>query len=339
MDQLAQLRNVFLLSTGSFALAFALTPVLTHFLYRFRISKRLRTRGMLTAKKSAVFTKLHKDKAGTPTMGGLLVWVTVAILTLLFNLSRPETFLPLFTIVAVGIIGAIDDLLNVRGVGPAGGGLRERHKLIFQVLIGIAGAWWFYSKLGFSTLHIPGVGEAELGILYVPLFVLVMVATTNAVNITDGLDGLAGGLLLIAFVAFGALSYVNGFFALAAFCGTVAGALLAFLWFNIYPARFFMGDTGSMALGATLGVVAAMNDAILILPIIGFVFVLETLSVILQLTWRGVFKKKLFRSAPIHHHFEALGWPETKVTMRFWIIGAVFAVIGVVLGIIGRGNG
>jgi phospho-N-acetylmuramoyl-pentapeptide-transferase len=185
---------------------------------------------------------------------------------------------------------------------------------------------------------VPGAGDFSLGWVYVPFFVFVVVATTNAVNITDGLDGLAGGLLAIAFTAFGALSYVNGLDALAAFCATVVGALLAFLWFNIYPARFFMGDTGSMALGATLAIVAALNDAILVLPIIGLVFVMETLSVILQVASRKLRGKKIFRSAPIHHHFEALGWPETKVTMRFWIIGAVCGVLGVIFGIVGRGS-
>lgn len=342
MENVAQLENlqqIFLLSAGSFVAAMALTPLLSHFLYRFGIGKRIRTHGMFTTAKTSVFSAMHKAKEGTPTMGGLLIWVTVAVMTLLFNLSRPETYLPLFTIVAVGIIGAVDDLFNVRGIGAAGGGLRERHKMVLQLGIGAAAAWWFYDKLGFSLLHVPGVGDFELGWLYVPLFILVMVATTNAVNITDGLDGLAGGLLAIAFTAFGALSYVNGLIALAAFCATVVGALLAFLWFNIYPARFFMGDTGSMALGATLAVVAALNNAILVLPIIGVVFVVETLSVILQLTSRKLRGgKKIFRSAPIHHHFEAIGWPETKVTMRFWIIGAVGGVMGVVLGVIGRGT-
>ena len=337
MEELNQLTTIFLLSTMSFVLAMGTTPAMSHFLYKYKIGKRLRTRA-LSGQRPTVFAKLHRAKEGTPTMGGLLIWITVAIITVLFNLSRGETYLPLFTIVTVGVIGAIDDLFNVRGIGAAGGGLRERHKLVLQILIGAAGAWWFYYKLGFSAIHVPGVGDFTLGLLYIPLFILVIVATTNAVNFTDGLDGLAGGLLVIAFVAFGALSFVHGLFALAAFCATVVGALLAFLWFNIYPARFFMGDTGSMALGATLGVVAALNDDILILPIIGLVFVAETLSVILQLAWRKLFGRKLFRSTPIHHHFEAIGWPETKVTMRFWIIGAVFAVIGLVIGVIGRGS-
>ncbi len=338
MQNISQLTNIFLLSTAAFGLAMLATPLWTHVLYKYHLAKRIRTAGVGKST-AAVFRKLHEQKSGTPTMGGLLIWVTVALVTLFGNLSRAETYLPLFTLVSVGIIGAVDDYLNIRGIGAKGGGIRVWHKMLAELVIGAAGAWWFFDKLGFSILHIPGVGDFDIGWLYVPLFILVIVATTNAVNITDGLDGLAGGLLAIAFVAFGALSYVNGLFALAAFCATVTGALLAFLWFNVYPARFFMGDTGSLALGATLGVVAALNDALLVLPIIGFVFVVETLSVIVQLTWRRATGKKLFRSTPLHHHFEAIGWPESKVTMRFWIVGAVCAVLGLVIGVIGRGGG
>lgn len=336
MENTTQLTNIFLLSTLAFVTAMLATPLWSSVLYKYRLGKRIRTSGVGGG--APVFRKLHAAKAGTPTMGGLLVWVTVAAVTVLFNLDRGETYLPLFTIVSVGLIGALDDYLNIRGLGPGGGGIRIWHKLVAQLAIGAAGAWWFYDKLGYSTIHVPGVGDFEIGWFYVPIFILVTVATTNAVNLTDGLDGLAGGLLAIAFSAFGVLSYVNGFYELAAFCATITGALLAFLWFNIHPARFFMGDTGSMALGATLAVVAALNNALLILPVIGLVFMLETLSVIVQLLSKRFLGRKLFRSTPIHHHFEAIGWPETKVTMRFWIIGSVFAVIGVVLGVIGGGN-
>ncbi len=338
MRNLTPLTNIFLLSTAAFAVAMLATPLWSHILYKYRFAKRIRTSGVGKSS-AAVFRKLHGQKSGTPTMGGLLVWVTVALITVFGNLSRAETYLPLFTLVSVGVIGAVDDYLNIRGIGAKGGGIRVWHKLVAELVIGAVGAWWFFDKLGFSILHVPGIGDFDIGWLYVPLFVLVIVATTNAVHITDGLDGLAGGLLAIAFVAFGALSYVNGLFALAAFCATITGALLAFLWFNVYPARFFMGDTGALALGATLGVVAALNDALLVLPIIGFVFVVETGSVILQLGYRRLTGKKLFRSAPLHHHLEAIGWPETKVTMRFWIVGAVFAVLGLVIGVVGRGGG
>ncbi|HEY8108981.1 MAG TPA: phospho-N-acetylmuramoyl-pentapeptide-transferase [Patescibacteria group bacterium] len=332
----AYLNNIFLLSTFSFVAAMAATPFWSGILYKYRLGKRLRTTGVGGG--APVFRKLHAAKAGTPTMGGLLIWVTVALATLLFNSDRGETWLPLFTLVSVGVIGVVDDYLNIRGIGPSGGGIRVWHKIVAQLGIGAVGAWWFYEKLGYTSLHVPAVGDFTIGWLYIPLFIIAMVATTNAVNITDGLDGLAAGLLAISFTAFGALSYVNELYLLAAFCGSVVGALLAFLWFNIHPARFFMGDTGSMALGATLAVVAALNDALLILPIIGFVFAAETLSVIVQLLSKKFLGRKIFRSTPIHHHFEAIGWPETKVTMRFWIIGAVCAVVGLVAGVVGGGS-
>ncbi|MEX2043640.1 MAG: phospho-N-acetylmuramoyl-pentapeptide-transferase [Patescibacteria group bacterium] len=332
----AHLTTIFVLSTLAFVAAMAATPVWSGILYKYHLGKRLRTAGV--GGDAPVFRRLHAAKAGTPTMGGLLVWVTVAAVTLLFNFDRGETWLPLFTIVSVGAIGALDDYLNIRGIGPSGGGIRVWHKIVAQLGIGAVGAWWFYDKLGYVSLHVPAVGDFTIGWLYIPVFIITLVATTNAVNITDGLDGLAAGLLAISFTAFGALSYVNELYLLAAFCGSVTGALLAFLWFNIHPARFFMGDTGSMALGATLAVVAALNDALLILPLIGFVFAVETLSVIVQLLSKKFLGRKLFHSTPIHHHFEAIGWPETKVTMRFWIIGAVFAVVGLVAGVVGGGS-
>ena len=203
--------------------------------------------------------------------------------------------------------------------------------------IAAVGAWWFYSKLGWDVFHIPGVGDFFLGLWYIPIFIMVIVGLAFSVNETDGLDGLAGGILAIAYGAFGFIALIQGNIALAAFCGTVMGALLAFLWFNIYPARFFMGDTGSMALGMTLGVIAFLTNSVAVLPIIGFIFVIEALSVIIQITSKRLFKKKVFLSAPIHHHLEALGWPESKITMRFWVISAVMAVIGMMIALVGRG--
>ncbi len=325
--------RLFALTALSAILAFLWTPFLTNLLYKYNWRKRIRQG------ETPIYSSLHAQKAQTPTMGGLLIWLTVMVVTLLFNLSREQTWLSLFALVAAGIVGAFDDLLNIKGIGPQGGGLGGRHKLLIQLLIAGIGAWWFAYKLDwvYRPIHIPGVGDYILGIWFILLFILVIVATTNAVNITDGLDGLAGGLLALAYMAYGVIAFVQNQLGIAVFCGCIAGALLAFLWFNIYPARFFMGDTGSMSLGATLGVVAMLTNQVLVLPIIGFVFVIETLSVILQIFWRKFFKKKLFLSTPLHHHLEAQGWPETKVTMRLWVIGAVFAVIGMVIALIGRG--
>ncbi len=333
---LPNLAKIFWLTALSFIIAIIWTPLFTDFLYRNRFGKRIRKTGF-DEQKAPIFYNLHRDKANTPTMGGLLVWVTAAVITLLFNLSRAGTWLPLFALVATGIIGAIDDMANIKGIGPHNGGLRFRYKLLIYLMIAAVGAWWFYSKLGWDVFHIPGVGDFFLGLWYIPIFILVIVGAGFAVNETDGLDGLAGGILAICYGSFGFIALVDGKIALAAFCGTIMGALLAFLWFNIYPARFFMGDTGSMALGMTLAVIAFLTNSVAVLPIIGFIFVIEALSVIIQIIAKKFFKKKVFLSAPLHHHLEALGWPEAKVTMRFWVISAVMAVIGMMIALIGRG--
>ncbi len=330
------LAKIFWLTALSFVIALIWTPLFTDFLYRNRLGKRIRATG-LDAQKAPIFYALHKDKANTPTMGGLLVWITTAVITLLFNLSRSGTWLPLFALVASGIIGALDDIFNIKGLGPNNGGLAFKIKIFLYLAIAAAGAWWFYFKLGWDIFHVPGIGDFMLGWWYIPLFIAVIVFLAFAVNETDGLDGLAGGTLAISYGAYAMIALVDGKVALAAFCGTIMGALLAFLWFNIYPARFFMGDTGSMALGTTLGVIAFLTNSVAVLPIIGFVFVIEALSVMIQIFSKKFFKKKVFLSAPIHHHFEALGWPEAKVTMRFWVISAVMAIIGVMIALIGRG--
>ena len=333
---LPNLAKIFWLTALSFIIAIIWTPLFTDFLYRNKLGKRIRKTGF-DETRAPIFYRLHKDKADTPTMGGLLIWLTAAVITLLFNLSRAGTWLPLFALVATGVIGAIDDLANIRGAGPSGIGLRFRFKLLIYFGIAAVGAWWVFFKLGWDVFHVPGIGDFFLGWWYIPLFILTVVFIAFAVNETDGLDGLAGGTLAVSFAAFGMIALVQGKIALAAFCGTIVGALLAFLWFNIYPARFFMGDTGSMSLGMTLAVIAFLTNSVAVLPIIGFIFVVEALSVIIQIFSKKFFHKKVFLSSPLHHHLEALGWPETKVTMRFWVISAVMATIGLMIALIGRG--
>jgi phospho-N-acetylmuramoyl-pentapeptide-transferase len=252
-------------------------------------------------------------------------------------LTRQQTLLPLGILFATALLGLADDYLNVKGMGGGkGGGFRMRHRFWLYALIAIVGAYWFYFKLQFDILHIPGLGNFTIGWWYIPLFIFVVIATSFSVNQTDGLDGLAGGVLAIAFLSFGLIAFLQGRFELAALSGVLGGSLLAFLWFNIYPARFFMGDTGSMSLGTVLAVIAFLTNSVFVLPIIGFVLVLESGSTILQYISRKLFKKKIFLSSPLHHHFEARGWPETKVTMRFWVISAVGALIGVAVNLIGR---
>jgi phospho-N-acetylmuramoyl-pentapeptide-transferase len=321
------------LSVLSFLIAIAWTPVFTNFLYRNNLGKRIRE-----SKNAPIMAALHAKKAGTPTMGGILIWVTTAFLTLIFNLERSATWLPLFCLVTTGIVGAVDDLMNVRGKGPNGGGMRFRDKFFLYAVIAAAGAWWFYVKLGWNSIHIPAVGDFVIGAWYIPIFIITLVWMAFSSNETDGLDGLAGGIFALAYFAYAVIALTQGKVELAAFCGTVMGALLAFLWFNIPPARFFMGDTGSMALGLTLGVIAFLTNSVIVLPIITLIFTIEGLSFIIQFLSKKIRKKKIFLSSPIHHHFEAIGWPEYKITMRFWIIGAVSTIAGLVIALLGSGK-
>lgn len=334
------------IATLGFAIAMTWTPLLTYILYKFKLGKSIRSEG------SPVFTKMHKQKEGTPTMGGILVWATVAMLALVFFLfdalnipfleklnflSREETYLPLGAMLGAALVGLVDDIMNVFKIGPKGGGMKMTVRLFLYTVIAFIGAYWFYVKLGWDTIHIPAFGDISLGVLYIPLFVLVIVSTSFSVNEADGLDGLAGGILLMCFGAYSVISFTQGKVELAIFCTAIVGALLAFLWFNIYPARFFMGDTGSMSLGVTLGVVAMLTNTVLVLPIIALPLVIESASVLIQIPYKKLTGKKIFHSTPIHHHFEAMGWPESKVTMRFWVISLVSAALGVVIALIGVG--
>lgn len=331
-----QLTLIAALGIGSFALAMALTPIYTFFAYRYKFWKVQRETST-TGEALTVFNKLHahKFKRNIPTMAGLILIVAVAVITLLFNLDREETYLPLAALIGGGIVGLIDDVVNLKSKKRGVRGLRSNLKFLMITLLAVALGWWFFTKLGVHEVHIPFVGEWNLGWLIIPIFAFVVVATGNAVNISDGLDGLAGGLLSTSFGAYAILSLLEGQFLLAGFCFTILGALLSYLWFNIYPARFFMGDVGSFALGTSLGVVAMLTDTLFLLPIIGFVFVVEAGSSLLQIASKRLFHRKIFLSAPIHHHFEAIGWPETKVTMRFWVIGSVAAFVGVIVALLG----
>jgi phospho-N-acetylmuramoyl-pentapeptide-transferase len=338
-----QIIKILFLTTLAFVFTILWTPLLSNFLYKHKLGKKIRNSG-----DTPIFSKLHAHKSGTPTMGGVLIWGTTFIFIIVFYylykffpnnftsalnfLSQKETLLPLGALVASALIGLVDDWLDVRGKGVfGGGGFKMRHRLIIYALIALIGALWFYFKLDWTTIHLPFLGYFQIGWWYIPVFILVIVATSFSVNETDGLDGLAGGTLLIAFGAYAVISFAMGRYDLAAFCGVIIGALLAFLWFNIPPARFYMGDTGSMSLGVTLGIIALLTNNVMLLPLIGFIFVVESLSVIIQILSRKIRKKKVFLSAPIHHHFQARGWSESKIVMRFWLISAVVAVIGLLI--------
>src|SRR5665213_2910534 len=328
-----------ILSLGffGFALSMLITPVYTNMAYKNEWWKRQRTDAW-SGGKATVYAKLHaaKHKRNIPTMAGLIFVLAITLVTLFGNLSRGQTWLPLAGLLAAAAIGLVDDAMNIRSSGGVAG-MRARTKFALYSLVVIIGGWWFYAKLGVHSIYLPGIHEWHIGLFVIALFWLVVIATAISVNFSDGLDGLAGGLLTSSFTSYAVIAAVEHKFALSGFCLTVVGSLLSYTWFNIYPARFFMGDTGSFALGTALGIIALQTDTIYVLPIIGAVYVVETGSVIINRTSRKLRNgKKVFLSSPIHHHFEAIGWPETKVTMRFWVVGQVSAVLGIIVFLIGR---
>ena len=331
-----ELTMMLILGGGAFLLGMFLTPIYTYLAYRFKFWKKQRATST-TGEVLKVFTKLHEDKfkRNIPTMAGIITVVAVSVVTFGFNLDRAQTWLPLAALIGGGAVGLLDDIINIRGNGSGVAGLRSSAKFLMITALGLGLGWYFSVKLGYDIIHIPFIGDWSVGWLMIPLFAFAVVATGNAVNISDGLDGLAGGLSSIAFGAFGTIAMLQGHFILAGFCFTVLGALLAYLWFNIYPARFFMGDVGSFALGTSLGVVAMMTNSMFLLPLIGIVFVIEAGSSLIQIFSKKVFHRKIFLSAPVHHHLEAIGWPETKVTMRFWVIASVAAMGGILLALAG----
>jgi len=357
IPEVANLLKVLFTGLISFGLAFLLTPLWTKILYKYKIGIRIKKTGVAGDKLNYV-SKLHANKEGTPTMGGVIVWFSVALLAFLSHyffpvlarwtdtnfiarldfLSRSQTWLPLFALVTAGILGLFDDIMSVKGWGKnKGGGMRFIMRFGWLILIAALGAWWFYYKLGWDKIHIPAVGDFSIGLWYIPLFIFIILFAAVSSNETDGLDGLNGGVLLMAFAAFATLAFLQNKVNLSAFCVAVAGALLAFLWFNIYPARFFMGDTGAVSLGATLGVIAMLTNAVVVLFIAVFIYVLESLSVAIQLTSKKLFHRKIFLAAPLHHHFEAKGWPEPKVVMRAWIFTILTTILAVIIGIVGKG--
>jgi len=344
--------KIFTLGTVSFLAALFLTLVLTPFLYKYKLWRKEVRQKAIDGKELTYFQKFHSEgETQVPRFGGLIIWVVPAFLAVIFYLlskttdiwwfqklnflNRGQTWLPFFALISAALLGLIDDFLQVKGKGKyIGGGLDLKKRFLVMALIGLIGAWWFFSKLEWSTIHIPGVGDLGIGILYIPLFILVTMATYSS-GVIDGLDGLAGGIFASIFGAYAGIALALGQINVAAFCAVILGALLAFLWFNIPPARFYMGETGIMGLTAALTVVAFMTNSVLVLPIIGILLVVESGSVILQLLSKKFLHKKILLASPIHHHFEAKGWPHYQITMRFWIIGVVAAIIGVAIRLLG----
>ncbi len=357
--------KVFVLGVISFLATMLTTPALTHFMYEHELWKnKVRDKG-IDGKELKVFKKHHSDKeTSVPRLGGLLVWIPPLILTFFFYgltfisdsfwveklnfLSRNQTWLPLFTLVTASLVGLVDDVLQIvekpqngflkllfsKMKRYIGGGLSLKYRISLVAIIGAVGSWWFYFRLGRDSIFIPGVGQFYLGLLFIPFFILVMLATYSG-SVIDGLDGLSGGAFAAIFTAFTIISIESGMINLAAFSLVLVGSILAFLWFNIPPARFYMGETGMLGLTTTLTVIAFLTNSVIVLPVIAILLVAESGSVILQLLSKKFRGKKLFIAAPIHHHFEGKGWPAYKVTMRFWIIGVFAAIIGVVIRLMG----
>lgn len=330
----------------AFILALILTPFVINFLKRVHAGKQIRV-----SKDTPIFSSLHKKKEGTLTMGGIVIWLTLFILMVGFFIldatfdgfwgyfnfvDRAQTYLPLAAFFIAAALGFFDDIMGVLKVGDKGGGMRISHKMIVYFCLAIVGAWWFYSKLEWREISIPFVGNFDIGLWYIPIFIFIIMASAFSANETDGLDGLWGGVSLFIFAALLVISFAMGRYDLAAMIGAILGALLAFLWFNIYPAKFFMGDTGAMALGITIGVIAMLTNTALLLPIFAVVPMMESGSVIVQTLYKKCLKRKFFLSTPIHHHFEACGWPESQVTMRFWIISVIGMGFGLALFFLDR---
>ena len=343
----------------TFFIGIACTPFLTHYLYKYQMWKPKAGKGMgLGGGGTPIFNELHKEKeTGTPRMGGVVIWGSVLIttvglwvLSLLFPegplfkldfLSRDQTWIPLFTLALGAFIGLIDDFLEVRGTGNnAAGGLSLGQRLIVVGSLALFVATWFYIKLGITSVGIPFAEDLHIGMLFIPFFILVTLAL-YAGGVIDGIDGLSGGVFMAIFSAYAGIAFYQNQINLAAFCAALVGAILAFLWFNIPPARFYMSETGTMALTITLAVIAFMTDSlgeghgVTALPIIAFPLAITVASNIIQIASKKLRGKKVFLVAPLHHHFEAIGWPGYKVTMRYWVLSIIFAIIGLIFALLG----
>lgn len=337
----------------SFLIGILGAPTLARYLYAHKLWKKTSVTKSIDGQPAILTQKLHNDEEKkTPRMGGVLVWVSVFVTAIIVYLisklivsdvsikldfiSRSQTWLPLFTLLVGSIAGLVDDILVVRNRGEyIGGGLSLRKRLGVVFLLSLIGAWWFFVKLGVISIIIPFYGELSLGYIFVPLFILCMVGLYSG-GIIDGIDGLAGGLFAIMFTSYAVIAFYNLQIDLAAFCMAVAGGLLAFLWFNIPPARFYLSETGTMGLTTTLVVVAFLTKAVVVLPLIALPLVLTSASTIIQLLSKKFRNgKKVFLIAPLHNHFQALGWPAYKVTMRYWVIGTLCGIVGVIITLIG----
>ncbi len=339
-------------AAATFVVGMALTPILTHYLYKYKVWKKKPGKNGLDGAVAAEFNRIHiENEVRAPRMGGIVVWGSVCVTILGFAflawmtelpvaesfnfLSRNQTWVPLAALLIGALAGFIDDLMVIR---PGGEGLSLNIRLAIVVGLSFLIGLWFYEKLDVHTINIPFSTPIELGWLIVPFFIALSLAL-YASGVIDGIDGLSGGVFMSAFAGYAVIAFAQNQIDLAAFTASIVGGLLAFLWFNVPPARFYMSDTGTMALTLALAVIAFMTDSlgegvgVAVLPIIGALLVITVASNIIQVTSKFLFGKKVFRVAPLHHHFEAIGWPGYKVAMRYWILSIVFAFLGVILAL------
>jgi phospho-N-acetylmuramoyl-pentapeptide-transferase len=347
--------KVMLPAAVAFMVGILITPIVTHFLYKYKVWKQSGTEGKVAmdGTEASEFNKLHADlETKTPRMGGIVVWgsaiITILLMAILAKivptaetlkldfLSRDQTWIPMMTLVLGALVGFINDVLDVRGSGK---GLSLRRRIVFVLSMSAFVGWWFYYKLGVSSISIPFDGAIDIGWVIIPFFMFVSFSL-YASGVIDGIDGLSGGVFASIFAAYAIIALQQDQVNLAAFCAMLVGALMAFLWFNVPPARFYMTETGTMALTLTLGAVVFMTDSmgggvgVSMLPIIGGLLVLTAASVAIQVLSKRLRGKKVFIVAPVHHHFEAKGWSAAKVTMRYWILSIMLAFIGVILGVL-----
>ena len=342
--------KVFFPAALAFAAGILLTPIFTHFFYKYRMWKKVSRN---SNDKSEAFKNIHNEteELRTPRVGGIVMWASVILVTGVFAiladffpstiaekisfLSRNQTLLPFGTFIAGALLGLLDDFLHIFSSGSyANDEIRYRYlKVVALICLGAFVGFWFYSKLGLETIHVPFLGDFSIGAWMVPFFVFIMLAVFST-SIIDGIDGLSGGVLASIFGAYSIIAFSRDQFDLAAFSAVITGGILAFLWFNIPPARFYMGETGMLSLTLTLSTIAFLTDTVLLLPIIAFPLMITSLSSIIQMTSKRFFVKKVFKIAPIHHHFEALGWPPYKVVMRFWVLSVMCAIVGTLLAIV-----
>lgn len=350
------LLSILIPSITTFVIGIAITPIITNFLYEKKLWKKKNVFKTIDGKEATLTAKIHNDEgAPVPRLGGLVIWVgallSAAIFYFISNvfgqdgnlldrldlISRNQTWLPLAALLFGGILGAIDDLLVVdyfsKGGTYVGGGLSLRIRLLCVGLIGAFVAYWFVFKLGFDAVTIPFYGELIIGPYWYAALVIITMLAIFSGGIIDGVDGLSGGVMTAIFSSYGIIAMTHGQYDLAKLCFVIVSAILAFLWFNIPPARFYMSETGMIALSLCLSVVVFLVDGVAVLPVVGFLLMATVMSVLIQLFYKKFFKRKLFLIAPIHHHFEAKGWPNYKVTMRYWIIAFMCSMAGIILSL------